>query len=193
LKESASLHFLFRYSNDRPSQVAKCLYETHAVAFLIYYHICVHYLVFYWSNPWHGDPHFRFKLSFWTDKPAIRHILSYFVHITLFIVNIGVRGGGAISNTLCGQNLEISNVKLRGIYSDWFETPHFAMGDQHWFLKWSGTWCLRRTELRSIWKFTKRSIGNKSKEWDAFMRAEEQTDSWRVSSFDPADVADIQY
>jgi hypothetical protein len=30
----------------------------------------------------------------------------------------------SVSNTLCGQNLELLNVKLRGIYSDWVETPH---------------------------------------------------------------------
>jgi hypothetical protein len=66
-----------------------------------------------------GGPHFRVKFSFWIDKHVIRHIISYFVHIPLFILNMG-----GISKALCGQNLELLNVKIRGIFSDWVETPH---------------------------------------------------------------------
>jgi hypothetical protein len=72
-----------------------------------------------------GDPHFRVEFIFSIDQPAIRRILNYFLHIPLFIVNMG--GGGervSVSNTLYGQNLELLNVKLRGIYSDCVETPH---------------------------------------------------------------------
>jgi hypothetical protein len=79
--------------------VAKCLYQAHFLFFIMSVSTA---WCFIGLNRFYIDySHFSVKFIFSIDQPVIRHILNYFLHIPLFIINI--KWGGGIKYTVWAE------------------------------------------------------------------------------------------